>query len=88
MVKLETVKITGAPLTLLPRICFFWGGGTIFEEFNNVPNKSLVTHLLVAARVLLTKCWKQADRPAKAQWYEKARYVCLIDKLTAISENR
>lgn len=61
MVKMEIVKIDGAPLSFLA--CHFLLND--LGDFSDFANKPLATHLLMAARILLAKCWKQADMPTK-----------------------
>lgn len=39
---------------------------------------------MISAWMMLAKSWKLADVPAKDEWFQKIRYMLLMDILTAI----
>lgn len=50
--------------------------------------KELLTHMLTAATLLIVKYWKSDEEVTDREWIEKVKYMCLVNKLTAIIRYR
>lgn len=46
--------------------------------------RELLTHMLIAAALLIAEHWKEHEKVTMTEWIAKVRYMCLISKLTAV----
>lgn len=73
-------EITKIRLPMNPRVMLLLD----FEYGGVVTFKILLAHMLTAATLLIAKPWKSEKELQLMDWIEKIRYMCLVNKLTAI----
>lgn len=83
-VNIKIKQISGTKLPLTPRVMLL-----LDSEYGRIIiGKELLAHILTAATLLIAKWWKLKEEVSVWEWIMKIRYMCLINKLTAIIRNR
>lgn len=60
-----------------------------FEHAGVVLLKDFLAHMLTAATlIIIAKPWKTQEKASVTDWIAKVKYMCLINKLTAIIKVR
>lgn len=55
-----------------------------FEDSKLKKCKDFIAHLLTSATLLIAKRWDMTDVSAIKEWFSKIRYMCLLNKLSAM----
>lgn len=69
-------------LRINPRVCLV---NVLVIGSACLSDETLLSHLLVAARLLLAVYWKSDQIPILEEWFQKIRYILLMGNLTEIN---
>lgn len=54
------------------------------QSISKSQQKTLLGHLIAAARLLLAAKWKSENLPTRKEWLQKVQYMRLMDKISVL----